>query len=124
TFLHLPELSQLSGRRDLAAFDLAAPNSIGAWFSSLLFTLAAGWSLLIYSLRRHKVDDYRGRYRVWLPAAAALLLLSVDAPTGLHRVAAGTIVRLSGVTTFGDGPIWPVTLYGFLLGTLGLRLAI
>lgn len=122
--LHLPELRQLAGRGNLAAIDLAAPNSIGAWFSSLVFTLAAGWSLLIYSLRRHKVDDYRGRYRVWLPAAAALLLLSVDATTGLHRAVAGTIVRLSGVTTFGDGPIWPVTMYGFLLGTLGLRLAI
>lgn len=122
--LYLPELSQLSGRRNLSAFDLGAPNSVGAWFSSLLFTAAAGWSLLIYSLRRHKVDDYRGRYRIWLPAAAALLLLSVDATTGLHRLAVGTIVRLSGFTAFGDGPVWSVMLYGFLLGTLGLRLAI
>ena len=31
-------------------------------------------ALLVYVIRRHKMDDYRGRYRLWLWCAAALLI--------------------------------------------------
>ena len=46
---------------------------------------------LIFSIRRHKVDDYRGRYRLWLPVSGLLILASIDAGTGLHRAARGLL---------------------------------
>ena len=34
--------------------------------ATLWLGAAGAMSLLIYSIRRHKLDDYRGRYRWWL----------------------------------------------------------
>ena len=36
--------------------------------------MASATCLLTYSIRRHRIDDYRGRYRVWLGAALACLV--------------------------------------------------
>jgi hypothetical protein len=52
----------------LAMFDLNGRGNIGQWFASLLFGGLALLSLVIYNLRMHRVDDFRGRYRVWLVA--------------------------------------------------------
>ena len=43
------------------ALDVTARGSLASWCSSLLLLLSAGASLVIYSVRRHRVDDYRGR---------------------------------------------------------------
>ena len=72
-------------KRALPHSSWAAAEASRPWLSSLL---ARTWqvlgSLLIYSIRRHKLDDYRGHYRWWLVAGIAWLVMSVDAITGLH----------------------------------------
>jgi hypothetical protein len=47
--------------------------------------MSAAICLLILHLRRHKLDDYRGRYRLWFWSAVVLIIASVDATTNLHR---------------------------------------
>ena len=75
TWLHIriADLSQTLPRDGLAAIDAGAAGNLAAWFSSCLLLMAAACSLQIYNLRRHKIDDYRGRYRIWVWAAIALL---------------------------------------------------
>ena len=109
----------------LAAFDAAARGSLGAWYSSLLLLMATGLALAVFAIRVHRVDDYRGRYRVWLWAAAALAWLSIDAATGIHdalglaaMLAAGQPAEAESVTLAWLG------MYGLVLGALGIRLAI
>ncbi len=110
--------------KDLAALDLAGRGSLAAWFSGLTLGMAGLASLLIYTLRRHKLDDYRGRYRIWFWAAALWLVASVDAATGLHDTVRGLLVCLLGTSLLGDGSVWWIGLYVLMAGTLGVAVAI
>ncbi|MCP6769192.1 hypothetical protein NL529_30535, partial [Klebsiella pneumoniae] len=51
-----PALIRSTSARPLM-FDLANSGSLGAWFSSILLLVATGFSLVAYSVRRHKVGD-------------------------------------------------------------------
>jgi hypothetical protein len=113
--------SRLVGRANLAPLDLAAAGSLASWFRSVLLATAAVYSVLVFLIRRHKVDDYRGRYRYWMAATLLLLLGSVDASTGLHRTFGALIARSSGLLTAGDGAAWSLILAGVLFGGLALR---
>jgi len=101
----------VSSVRSLA---FAASGNLAGWFASVLWLMVAVLCVLAYSLRRHKSDDYRGRYRVWLWAAGAALWLSADATAGLHQlVNAGT-----GDLLGSSGPHWWLVSYAPLLGGL------
>ena len=50
---------------EFKSLDLQARGELAACFSSLLLAAAAVQSWLLYRLRRHRLDDYRGRYRLW-----------------------------------------------------------
>jgi hypothetical protein len=113
----------------LAPLDATGRGSLTAWYSSALLALAAGLSLLIFGIRAHRIDDYRGRYRVWLWTTAALAWLSLDAATGIHDAVALGITLLAGkqVMTASVGAACTMTwlaIYALLFGTLAIRLMI
>jgi hypothetical protein len=76
--------------------------------------LTAAHAVFIYSTRRHRLDDYRGRYRVWLWAALACLLLSINSITGIHAVLAATVARFVGWTALPGHAIWWLVV-GFVM---------
>lgn len=53
-----------------------------AWLASSLFIASALVAFQIFLVRRHRRDDYRGHYSLWLWTTAFLLLASADAATG------------------------------------------
>jgi hypothetical protein len=108
----------------VATLDLAAKGSLGCWFSSLLLVAASIAAILIYTVRRHRTDDYQGRYRVWPWAAACWFLVATDQATGLRDVVRDAMVSLTGTALVGDGALWWVILYALLLGALGSRLVV
>jgi hypothetical protein len=87
----------------------------------LLATLAA---ILVYTIRRHKNDDYHGRYRIWIWAAFCWTLLSVDEVSNLHEAFRDLMVRFCGTPLLGDGSVWWLILGLFLFGSVGLRLLV
>jgi hypothetical protein len=101
--------------------ELGATGSIADWLSAVLLLAAAVVSLLIYSLRRHRIDDYRGRYRVWLAAAAAATLLSVNSVTSVHELLAAVAAHHTGWTALPEHAIWWLTLGGLPLAWIALR---
>ncbi len=123
-YVHLADLRQIAAAEQLAALDLAMPGNLGSWYSSLLLALAAAGSLTIYSVRRHKVDDYSGRYRIWLWAAAAWLVLSADATAQFHRILPPLGAHLTRVEGWAGGEWWWLGPAVVLYGALGLRLLI
>jgi hypothetical protein len=77
----------------LFALDLQRPGSLAAWIGSLLLSAAAFQGIQIYRLRRHKTDDYRGRYRVWAWFPLVLVVMAAGQATGFHR----DVIRLFSV---------------------------
>lgn len=120
----LPELAALASSGELVAFDLAAEGSLGSWFSSTTLLLASLAAVMVYAVRRHRQDDYHGRYRVWLWAAALWLLMSIDESASLHEGFQELMSAFTGQRGWGDGALWSIAGYGLLLLAIGTRLVL
>ena len=81
----MPRVAAMTTDGRVAAFDLDGEGSLAAWYSSLLLTVASLCALLCYSLRRHRLDDYKARYRIWLAAAMCWFVMGVDEAGSLHE---------------------------------------
>jgi hypothetical protein len=120
--LWLPELSRLTGGSRLTALDLTSDAALVNWFSSTTLGLAAAVALAIYSVRKHRRDDYHGRYRVWLWAAALWAAMSLDEGASLHEGLTEVASHFGAQQGYGGGPIWWVAAYGLLFAAVGTRL--
>ncbi|MBN2476317.1 MAG: hypothetical protein JXB62_17015 [Pirellulales bacterium] len=120
----MPELAPTTSDGRVAALDLDGEGSLAAWFSSVILLLASMTALLVYTVRRHKTDDYQGYYRIWLWASMCWLLMSIDETSSLHEGFKNMMVLVTGTAIFGDGSIWWVLPYFFLLGAVGSRLLV
>lgn len=121
-YLWISSTGQGIGR--IAALDLAERGSVATWFSSLTLALAAAAAGLVYTVRRHRLDDYRGHYRIWLWSAACWLLMSIDATANLHEGFGQIMVRLTGTRLFGQGCAWWLVVFGFVIAAISLRLLV
>jgi hypothetical protein len=109
------------GAAEIAAFDIVAPGSIASWASSVVLLVTSAFCLVVYSIRRHRIDDIRGRYRIWLAAAAACVLLSANTVSGLHNVLAGSMIHFTGWTALPGGAVWWISILGLPLTWIGVR---
>ena len=110
----------LSGTGDANRLSLEGPGTLAAWFSSALLLVAAAGSGMVYLLRRHKVDDYRGYYRFWGWLAAWCVLASLETATGIHQSLQGAIAALPiaiSAEEFRWGWLIAISLGGLVLGT-------
>jgi hypothetical protein len=84
--IHFAHLSRESLQDRFGAsayiFDVDQPGSLGKGLGAALVIGATLASFFIYSLRRHKMDDYRGHYGIWLWVALVLAALSLLEYTG------------------------------------------
>jgi hypothetical protein len=119
--LYLPEIAAWA-KEGSAALELGSRGSLASWLSSLLLGLAGMASLLIYSIRRHKLDDYRGHYRWWFVAGLAWLVMSVDATAGIHDLFSVAMTRLTGHAAPAGGQVWWIGGWGLLLAVTAVRL--
>jgi hypothetical protein len=76
-------------------FGLNGPGTLAAWYSSGLLLVTAGGCLMVYLVRRHKVDDYRGHYRLWLWVSAWCLVASLETATEIHRSLQAAVMGLA-----------------------------
>ena len=120
----MPDLAPMTTDGRVAAFDLDGEGSLAVWFSSTTFLLAAFTAVVVYTIRRHKTDDYHGHYRVWLWAAMCWMILSLDETASLHEGFKEMMTQVTGTRLLGDGSMWWVIAYFFLLGAVGTRLVI
>ncbi|HEY5315820.1 MAG TPA: hypothetical protein VIK18_25045 [Pirellulales bacterium] len=118
----MPQLIGMTHGGRVAAFDLDGEGGLAAWFSCALLAAASGVALLVYSVRRHRLDDYHARYRVWLWAAACWLMMSLDEGASLHEGFKEFMTAVTGRRLMGDGSVYWVAGYLLVLGTIGVRL--
>src|SRR3954453_4160622 len=103
------------------AFDLTARGNLTEWLAAVVLFMACGFCVLTFSLRRHRIDDYRGRYRVWLGVGLACLVLSANSVTGLHEVLSDVLARATGWSAFRAGAAWWIALAGLPLAWVFVR---
>ncbi len=115
----MPRLAHLTTDGRVAALDLDGEGSLAVWYSSTLLLLAAGLSWFIYTVRRHRLDDYRARYRFWLLGCGVWLLMSIDETGSLHEGFKEMMSHLTGTRIAGDGSLWWVAAYLVVLVPLG-----
>ncbi len=118
----VPSLPLFASEDGAGAFDLARNGCLASWFSAITLLAAAVVSVLVYSVRRYRTDDYRGYYRIWLWAATCWCLLSLDAIAGLRGEFQHAMTRLTGTALYGDGSLWWAVPYLVLLSAVGSRL--
>ena len=109
---------------DLASLDLTTSGSLATWFSSLTLFCAAAYAVLVFNIRRHKLDDYGGRYGLWLWATSGCLIASVDTTAGLHQTIRGALVAITGTPLVGDGSVWWIGCGACFFGVVAIRVAL
>lgn len=110
----------------VAASELVERVAVGgaAWASAVVLLAAALAARLNFSLRRRRIDDYHGRYRIWRWVAWACVAASLDAVAGVHHLASAAVRGATGWSLTAGGAEWwlaPVALIG---GWLFARLAL
>jgi hypothetical protein len=109
------------GMNSSAAFDLTARGNVTEWLAAVVLFMASGFCVLTYSIRRHRIDDYRGRYRIWLGASLACLVLSANSVTGLHEVLSDVLTRATGWSALRGGAVWWMAVAGLPLAWVFVR---
>jgi hypothetical protein len=71
---------------DLAPVHLTGPRALANWSASLMLIFAAVLSALIVQFRQHRIDDYRGEYRVWYYVIFGMVVASINASIGGHEI--------------------------------------
>jgi hypothetical protein len=90
-------------------------GGVAAWSTAIAMLAIAGLARLAFSLRRHRVNDLRGNYRVWKWVTAGALAISLNAIVGAHAIAASIAMALTGWSLTAGGAEWwlaPTTLVG------------
>lgn len=119
----MPTVARHTSDGRVMAFDLDSEGSLAVWFSSTTLLVASLVTWLVYGVRRHQPDDYRGRFGIWRWAALVWLVMSIDEAGSLHEGFKEALAHLTGQRFGGDGSLWWVLGYAPVLGFIGLRLA-
>lgn len=118
----LSELAAVVGADGARPFALEAKGNLMSWISSMTFAVSVVVMLGIYSVRRYRRDDYRGRFTVWRWAILATLFVGIDATVGLHDAWQGLCIYVSGTNVWGNGSIWWVATWLLVFGGMLVRL--
>ncbi|RCS41479.1 hypothetical protein DTL42_23285 [Bremerella cremea] len=104
--------------------DLNRVDSLGTYLASGSLFVAALLAVLIYRIRRHRLDDYRGYYRCWLWFAGLLLLASLDTMLNFRQDVAMGLETASKLRFFGQTDGWWAVVWCVGFGSMILRAAI
>jgi hypothetical protein len=103
---------------------LDRPDSFGRWFTSALLIVSTGASLLIYQLRRYRLDDYHGRYRLWRLVILVFLLAGINSVVALIDWGGALLDAGFGQRVALSGSDWIRLILSLSGAVLALRLAV
>jgi len=95
-----------------------------AWSSAVVLLVAGMYARLIFMLRRHRVDDYRGRYRIWRTVSWLAVLLSLNSVLALHGPVARMIGGATGWQLLSGQSGWWLALAVLVCGPVLVRLTL
>ena len=80
--------------------DVRSRVGLAGWVNVQLWLLTAVLCGMVFQIRKHRLDDYRAHYRIWLWLALASIMASIEAGTGLTQVVAASLEKF-GRVNFG-----------------------
>ncbi len=89
-----------------AVFDSRGVASLQVWLAQTFLMAAASVALIVRLMRRHRRDDYKGRFRAWGWMAALLLLTACAGVAPLGRLVGAALADATGVAFGPDGIGW------------------
>ena len=104
------------------SFDATHPQSIAAWLGSHLWLMCLVTTILTFQLRRHKLDDYTGEYRLWFWLVLTCILAGMDSTTHLSELLGYSIDRWTQLNMGWSGKAVVQSTMAVLVGVLGIRL--
>jgi hypothetical protein len=107
---------------DAATLSDRLAGGMVAWSSAVALLMAAMLAKLTYSLRRHRVDDYAGRYRVWRWIAWGGVLASVNSIVHIHTLVPHVAVAATGMSLTASGSEWWLAPLALIGGWIFVRL--
>ena len=102
--------------------DASHPRGIAAWLSGQLWLLCLASTVLTFRLRRHKLDDYNGDYRLWFWLVSTCVIGSLDSTTCVIDIFGDALNRWSQLNLGWSGPAVVQATLATLVGMLGVRL--
>lgn len=109
---------------DLSSLSLNQTPSLYVFTGGFALILAGAYAALVLRFRRHKTDDYRGRYRLWYPAILGLCAFGVVSASGFSTAVSSTANWISQLPKTPIQPSWWAVLIGVLAGAVFLRMLI
>lgn len=103
-------------------FRLDQPDSFGRFYTTVVLAASAGASLMIYQLRRYRLDDFLGRYRLWRLVLVVMLLASINSLVSLLDWSGAILDATFGKRVALSGGDWIRIVVGLGCAVLGLRM--
>jgi hypothetical protein len=97
-------------------------HGVTAWTSAIALVTIALLAKLMFSLRRHRVDDYQGRYRVWRWVVWSALLASINSVVSAHELLAHAAIGVTGYSLTSAGNEWWLAPLTLVCGWIFIRL--
>ena len=86
------------GDQGVSSLAISGLGSTGSWFSSFLLIVSSLACLQIFALRKHRCDDYRGTYRLWIWMSGVLLFASLCCIVNLASIAGVAFESLTQIS--------------------------
>ena len=106
-----------SVRRCLAVHSLL---SLGGWLAQISLISATATALIVRLMRRHRRDDYGGRYRAWGWLAGLFTATACAGQVPLGELFSAFLSDATGIAIGPNGMGWWVLLAGLTYGAVGL----
>lgn len=107
---------------EIAPFAVWGQGTLFQWLGAMTMGIAALASWGVYSIRKHRQDDYRATYRIWAWAAVAAIGVSMDIATGLRETFESVMILATGTPLLGEGDAWWIVAYACLMVGVGGRM--
>lgn len=107
----------------VASLDVADNSrSILSWLNSQLWMFCLGATVLTFQLRKHRLDDFDGEYRLWFWMILTCLFGSINSTTQISDLFGLALNRWSQEQLGWSGPAVVHSTIAVLVGILGLRI--
>jgi hypothetical protein len=93
-----------------AVLDPRSAVSLQIWLAQMLLVGAAGVAVIVRLMRRHRRDDFKGRFRAWGWMAALFLLAAAAGVVPIGPFVGAALSDATGITLGPDGIGWWIGL--------------